>query len=153
MTIIQILIFIHVVAVIAWIGGALMHLALMGLAKRDNDPGQQVKLVIMDGRLAHRVYIPGSMTVLITGIVMVLVGGYSWGAPWISAGLLIWVAAFLLGILFYMPQAKKLDEALVNGNPGTPEVERVIDRLERVSWFEMPILLLAVFAMTTKFAF
>lgn len=149
----QILLFIHVVAVIAWIGGALMHLALMGLARRDDDPGQQVKLIQLDGRLAPIVYIPGSLTVLITGVAMILTGGISWGEPWISVGLVVWVAAFLLGILFYVPQAKRLEEALEAGNPGTPEVERRIATLERVSWAEIPVLLFVVFAMTTKFAF
>jgi uncharacterized membrane protein len=153
MALVQILVFIHVTAAIAWIGGAIMHMALVRQAKQDDDPGQVLKLVMMDLRLAHVVYIPGSVTVLLTGIAMMLAGGYSWGAPWVSVGLVIWVAAFLLGILFYMPQSKKLDEALVAGNPGTPEVQGIMDRLERVSHFELPVFLFAVFAMTTKFAF
>lgn len=61
MALVQILIFLHVVAAMVWIGGAIMHLALMRQAKRDDDPGQELKLLMMDLRLSHVLYIPSSM--------------------------------------------------------------------------------------------
>ena len=149
----QILLFIHVVAVVAWVGGAIMHLALMGLARRDDDPGQQVKLIQLDGRLAPVLYIPGSLTVLITGVAMILTSGISWGEPWISIGLVVWVAAFLLGILFYVPQGRSSRRP---SKPATPARQRSSSawRLSSaVPWAEIPVFLFVIFAMTTKFAF
>lgn len=153
MVLTQILIFIHVLAAIMWIGGVIMHLALMGLATRDGDPDMQLKLLSLDGRLAPIIYIPGSMLLIITGVVMVLNFGASFGEPWISVGIAVWLISFVIGVSFYAPQGKKLGAAVEAGGPGSPAAQAIIKRMETVTWWTLPLLLLALFAMTTKFQF
>jgi uncharacterized membrane protein len=148
-----ILVFIHVLAAIMWIGGVIMHLALMGLATRDGDPELQLKLLGLDGRLAPIIYIPGSLLLIITGVAMVLMFGASFGEPWISVGMAVWIISFVIGISFYAPQGKKLGAAVEAGGPASPEAQAIIARMERVTWLQLPLLILAVFAMTTKFTF
>jgi hypothetical protein len=151
MALVQILLFVHVTAVVAWIGGVIMHLALMGLARGNHET--RVKLLELDGKLAPIVYIPGSLLVVITGVVMILLGVASWSDPFIDVGLAVWVISFGIGATFYGPQGKKLGQAIEAGGPSSPEAQAIITRMEAVTWAQLPLLLLAIFAMTTRLSF
>jgi uncharacterized membrane protein len=91
--------------------------------------------------------------VLIAGVLLTIIGGYSFGEPWISLGLAVWIFAFLLGILYYVPHGKKVSEAIEQHGEASPEAQALIDRTITVQRIDIALLVLVVFAMTTKFAF
>jgi uncharacterized membrane protein len=151
--VIQLLLFLHVLAAMVWIGSFAAHMQLMAKARRDGAAAERARLHQWDDRLATTLYIPASLTVLVAGVLLVILEGVSFGEPWISFGLAVWIFAFLLGILYYVPRGKKISEAIERHGEDSPEVQAMIDGTINVQRLDIGLLVLVVFAMTTKLTF
>lgn len=150
MTLYELLLFVHVTAIVAWIGGAAMHLALVTLARRMNDRATQLTLLRYDDMLAARLYLPAAAVTLAAGIGLVLEGNWAWDQAWIVLGLVLFGAALVFGVLFFLPQGKRLHEAIEAHGADSSAVGTVIDRIYVGAWADLAILVAAVFVMTTK---
>ncbi len=69
---------------------------------------------------------------------------------WTLAGLIALVLAFAIGIVFFLPAGKRMNEAVAQFGAGSAEVRRAVDRLRLVAWVDVVVLVFAVFVMTTK---
>ncbi len=144
------LLFLHVAAAVVWIGGATMHLALIGLAYRTGTPEDRVRLLEYDDRLGLPLYIPSALVVLGAGIGLVVDGPWSWSDGWVVAGLGIFAAALALGIGFFLPQGARLRSAVEAAGAGSEAVQRIVRRIEIVAILDVALLFAAVFVVTTK---
>lgn len=75
----------------------------------------QVKLVDWDERLGAVLYLPSSLVVLAAGIGLVGEGDWGLDQAWIVLGFVIFGLSFLIGVLFYIPQGRKLEAAVTAG--------------------------------------
>ena len=151
MTLYELLLFVHVLAAIAWIGGALYVLLVTELALRARDQEHVVRLLHYDDRLAPLLYIPAGLLVLGAGIGLVLDGPWSMTRDgWILAGLIALVLAFAVGFAFFLPAGKRLNEAVAQFGAGSTEARSRLDRIRLVAWLDLALLVFAVFVMTTK---
>ena len=150
MTLYDLLLFVHVSAAIVWIGGAAMHVALVMLARGAGERGHQLALLRYDDLLGVRLYVPAALAVLAAGIGLVLEGGWDWGQTWIVLGLVIFALAFLFGLVFFLPQGKKLHQAIAAHGPDATEVSAVMQRIFAGAWIDLALLFAAVFVMTVK---
>ena len=149
-TLYEALLFLHVTGAIVWIGGAAMHLALMGLAYRSGTPEDRVRLLDYDDRLGLPLYIPSALVVLAAGIGLVIDGPWSWSDDWVVAGLVIFGAALALGIAFFLPQGAKLKGVVEERGAASAEAQALARRIELVALADIVLLLAAVYVMTTK---
>lgn len=69
---------------------------------------------------------------------------------WTLAGLIALVLAFAIGIAFFLPAGKRLNEAVARSGAGSAEVRQALDRLRVVAWVDLLLLVFAVFVMTTN---
>jgi hypothetical protein len=77
-------------------------------------------------------------------------GDWEWSQPWIAVGLAVFGTTFVgFGLLFYVPHGR-LDAAVERLGVGSPEALAVGRRIDLVTWLELPLLVLALFAMTVK---
>jgi uncharacterized membrane protein len=151
LTLYELLLFVHVLAVIAWVGGALYVLLVTEVALRARDQEHVVRLLHYDDKLAPLLYIPAGLIVLGGGIGLVLEGNWHMiDDRWILAGLIALVLAFAVGFAFFLPAGKRLNEAVSQFGAGSPEARRPLDRIRLVAWADLVLLLFAVFVMTTK---
>ena len=150
MTLYEFLLFLHVTAAVVWVGGATMHLALILLARRIGSDEDRVKVVDWDERLGVVLYLPSSLVVLGAGIWLVLEGNWDWDQTWIVLGLVIFALTFVIGVLFYIPQGKKLEAAIKAGGHGSAEAVARAGTIASMIWFDLALLLAAIFVMTTK---
>ena len=151
MTLYEFLLFVHVLAVIAWIGGALYVLLVTELALRAREQELVVRLLHYDDRLAPVLYIPAGLIVLGAGIGLVLDGNWSMTDDgWILAGLIALVLAFVVGFAFFLPAGKRLNQAVAQSGARSSEARAALDRIRLVAWADLVLLVFAVFVMTTK---
>ena len=150
MTLYELLLFVHISAAIVWIGGAAMHVALVLLARRAGERAQQLAFLHYDDLLGLRLYLPATLVVLAAGIGLVLEGGWDWGQTWIVLGLILFALAFLFGVAYFLPQGKKLHEAIAAHGPDAAEVTAAMQRIYLGAWVDLTILFAAVFVMTVK---
>jgi uncharacterized membrane protein len=149
-TLYEALLFVHIVGAIVWIGGAVMHLALMQLAKRSGSRADMVKLLGYDDRLGPVLYVPAGLVVLLAGIGLVLEGGWEWDQGWIIAGLVLLGVAYVGGAAYFLPAGKRLQRALASDGEESEAVERIVVEIERVAKLDLVILLAAVYVMIAK---
>jgi uncharacterized membrane protein len=106
----EILLLIHVLAAIVAVGANLTYAIWFRAAGADQDRIVFVVRTVrmIDSRMANPAYI----VLLITGILMVLGGAFSFTTGWILAALVLYVATAVIGIAFFAPAIRRqLEEA------------------------------------------
>ena len=118
MTYYEVLLSLHVLAAIVWIGGgiAIQFLAFRAEQTR-NGPFMQA-LGDSSDWLAKRLFIPSSFAVLVLGILLTIEGPWTFDTLWIELGFVGFAASFLTGILFLKPEGDRIGQAIAAPRPG-----------------------------------
>jgi len=145
----KVLLFVHILAAVAWIGGGIM-ITLMGeRAKRARDEGEMVKVALNAEFWALRFFIPMSLVLLACGIGMVSVGHVGF-KPFVVVGLVGWVVSFAIGAGYLGPQSAKLHGMLAgDGSVTTTAVEQV-NRIIWVARADLVILVVIIASMAIQ---
>ena len=146
----ELLVTLHVVAAILWLGAG-ATLAMLGYkAERSSDSGEMRSIAEFNTWLAPRLFIPSSVLVLLLGIALVLDGPWGFGDLWVLIGLGGYLASFLTGILFLEPEGKRINAAIAEHGPHSPQAQHHIRRILLVSRIELPLLYLVAADMIVK---
>lgn len=115
----NVLLSIHVLAAVFWVGGAFMLNLAMLLAASSGDPAARLASM----RLAHvaglKVFLPLAAIVLGSGVWMTE-KYYDWEQLWIVLGLVGLVTAISVGLLYLAPRAGRAVAAIEQGIPPPP---------------------------------
>lgn len=141
--------FLHVAAAIAWLGGGFVLVLLGIMAERARDEARFMTVVSQVVAVAPRVFVPGSALVLVFGLLMVWVAGYSWGDAWIVLGLAGVLVTGGLGALVLSPLAERSKTlAAAPGQEG--KALAVARRLLALAKFDLAMLFSIVLLMVAK---
>lgn len=137
----------HITAVAAWLGANIVQLVLSprfagGPAEVAAAWTRQVLW------LGERYYNVVGGVVLVTGVALVLDGGWSWGAGFVSVGITVVILGALLGVLGFGPLAKARLAALASGDDAG--AERAHRRTMRLALVDTALVVTAVLAMVDK---
>lgn len=147
----EILVFLHITAVIIWLGSGFLLAVLMGAAERANDIQRRLGIFRDIGWLSTRLFIPASLSTVILGVILVLDADLDFGQLWIQIGLTGWLVSFLLGFLYFKPEGEKIGAMLEQGGATEdPEVDRRMMRVSVVDRFQVTVLFLIVADMVLK---
>ena len=138
---------IHVLAVITAVGTSVTSVLWLRRAGRDRD-----RLVwMLDGTrwFDRRVANPAYIVVLLSGIVMVSVGGYRFDQGWIAVAIALYVFVAIFGIVVFAP-AVRVQRAEAAADPSSPAYARIARRTWRYSWLTTAIVVVIVVLMVTK---
>jgi uncharacterized membrane protein len=92
--------FIHILAAMVWIGGAVAIQVFGILTKRAGDPAKSAFFAQSVAVMVTRVLAPSALVVLLAGIGLVENGRWDWTAPFVVWGLILWVAVSLVAFGF-----------------------------------------------------
>lgn len=150
MSLYELLLFVHVVAIAAWFGAALLAVVLLELAARAKDTPWLVRFGEYDEKLAPLLFIPAAIVTLLSGVALVFDGPWSFtGDGWVIAGLVLFAGIFAVGLGLIVPAGKKLT-ALATGNAPAVELQGQIGKLRMLNWIDVGLLAAAIFFMTAK---
>jgi hypothetical protein len=141
--------FLHVTAVIAWVGGAAVVQVFGVLTKRAADPA---KTAFFAGSVAWtvlRVFLPASAVAFISGVGLVENGGWDWSEPFIVFGLASWAAVSLVGF-GYLGRAIGAAGARLAAEGPSPALGLRLRNLVWLSRVLLALLVAVVFMMTVK---
>jgi uncharacterized membrane protein len=140
--------FLHIVAAIAWLGGAFVLVILAIMAERARDEARMMAVVSQVVAIAPRVFVPGTVLVLVFGLLMVWIGNLAWDA-WIVLGLVGILVTGGLGALVLTPLAGR--SKALTATPGKEqEALAVARRLLALAKFDLVMLFSIVFLMVVK---
>jgi uncharacterized membrane protein len=141
---------VHVLAAIAWVGGALVVLVTLEVARRSGDRAHVVRALHYDDRLGLIYYVPAALILLAAGIGLVFEGPWSFGDGWVLAGIGLLVVTLAVGFAFFLPFGKRLSAAVDAYGPDSDQAAAEVDRIRAIAWGDLGLLIAAVFVMTTK---
>ena len=146
----EILVAIHVLMAVVWVGGNVMIQILAFRTLRADDSHQLVLLSRNIEWVGTRVFMPASVILLIFGIWAASDANFDFGSPWITLGFVGFLASFLVGMGFLGPQSGKLAKVIEAEGEESPAAAAIIRRLLSVSRAELVLLLVVVVAMVGK---
>jgi len=140
---------IHVVCAVIWVGGAatiqvLSTRALRGDGRRQVEFAQDAEFVGM------RVFMPTTIVLLLSGIGATVNGDWDWGYNWITFGLLVFAASFVVGAGFLGPESGRIAKLIEAEGPDSPRVGARIRRILTISRVELVFLLAVIWNMVVK---
>ncbi len=147
----ELLLYVHVVGAIGWLGGAAFANVMGTRILKAGTPEEGAAFGRQLGWIGERYFTPLSVLVLLSGVGMVLRSPvYSFGDPWITAGFTGIVTTIVIGSGFLGPQAKKMGRLIGERGPADPEVRAVTSRLLLIARIDLLILFVVVAMMVFK---
>jgi len=143
------LVFLHILAAVVWVGGAVLLAALVTRVLRDPEPGAVARFIGNLRVIGPLVLAPATVAVIGFGVWLVL-DSAAWGFEqfWVQLALALFTAAFVVGAAYQSRAAINAERAAARGDH--VEAHR---QLVRWSWGYRLILLLLIAAtwdMVTK---
>lgn len=142
----EIALFVHVIAAIAWVGGAI---AIQALAIRVVGRDEPLEIARFSGDVevvGQRVFIPASILVVLAGSWMVWDGPWELSTLWVGVGLGLYLLSFVTGMGFLGPESGRISRLTAEHGAEHPDVQRRIRRILLVSRIEL-IWLVAIVAL------
>jgi uncharacterized membrane protein len=146
----ELLLFVHIVSVIVWLGGGFCLQLLGARVRAAGDPERTARFGRDVAWIGSRVFSPSSLLALVSGILLVVEGNWDWGEPYVSVGLLVWLVSFLVGVGFLGPTSRKVAELVEREGPASAEAARRMGQVFLYSRIELVLLVVVVFMMVVK---
>jgi uncharacterized membrane protein len=139
----------HVLAAVAWVGGALTLNVLAFFALRSQLPGRKAEFAREAEKVGMRLFLPAGVILVVMGFILVHQG--QWGYhTWVILALVAYGLSFVTGAAFLGPESGRIGKAIAVEGPESPAVAARIHRIVLVSRIELVILLLIVVDMVLK---
>jgi uncharacterized membrane protein len=142
--------FLHVLAAITWVGGAIYAQALAIKVMREGDGAHLTRLAKDLGDLGQRLSVPASVSVLVFGVWLVAVSAWNFTDAWILIGLTGIAIIIVTGAFFLGPEAQRLGTLAGERDPTDPDIQGRIRRILAISRIDLVVLVLVVADMVFK---
>lgn len=150
MSLYELLLFLHVAAAIIWLGAGFVLAVLVLGAELAGDTAREARHHADIDWLAERLFIPSSLATVVFGLLLVAEGSWSFEQLWVTLGLVGWLASFLMGILYFKPEAARIEALATERGPEDQELARRLRRVNATDRFQLTILFLVVADMVLK---
>jgi uncharacterized membrane protein len=142
----------HVLFAAVWFGGAVYVEAIIASAKRTNDPMVMGTVAKRIGATNPALFGVSGILTLAFGIWLILYDGSPWefSDMFVSIGFLVVILVLGMGILFFAPQGKKIEQIIAERGPTDPEVKVRGDRIASAMHISTLLLLVGMVVMVIK---
>jgi len=147
----ELLLFIHIVFAIAWVGGSI-SLSLNGVRAMSSKDTSARMHFLKQAEFMVRVFNVSGIVVAAAGIWIVirLDPPYGFEQFWISFALAAVIVSALLGMFFFAPQIRKALAMGESEGSASPALEALGRRIGQVATLELLMLVAVVWAMVVK---
>ena len=141
--------FLHILAAITWIGGAIAIQVFGILTKRAADPAKTSFFIGNVAWIVQRVFLPAALLIFISGVGLLQTGFWDWDDEFVVIGLILWAAVSVVAFGFLARAMASAGSQLESEGPSPPLMLR-IRNLVWTSRALLAALLVIVFVMTVK---
>jgi uncharacterized membrane protein len=145
----EVLLFGHILFVVAWVG---TDIAMQLLASRAMAAGPQRTVEFLDTVewIGRAFLAPVSIVVIVLGALLVNEAGYEFSQTWITLGFAGFIFSFLLGAGFLGPESARIGKLIDQRGPENAEVQSRIRRIVWLSRLELIVLIAVILDMVVK---
>lgn len=147
----ELLVLVHVLAAIIWVGGAIGYEIRGSRARRQGD-NERVMALLREAEWTGKfVFMPASIIVLVFGIWAVIeTRQWEFSNTWVSIGFTAVILSAIIGAAFLGKEAGRIVAAAEADGPTDAAVQARLNRFSWVARLDLLILLIAVWAMVAK---
>jgi hypothetical protein len=143
----NLLLVIHIAAVGAWLGANVIQALVPGLIGPESAAASA--WFRATEKLSGRFYIPVGVTVLLSGILLVLNSEiYSFGSAFVAIGFLAIIVGAVLGSVVFGPKSRAIADAIDSGDTTLARTTR--ESTGRFGILDTLVLLFTIYAMVAK---
>lgn len=145
----EFLLFLHILAVVIWVGGGVVLNFLGTRLATGGNPVEMAGYMHQIEWIGIRVFTPASAIVLIAGVILTL-DAWSFDTLWIGIGIAGFLYSFINGAFLLGPLSGRTGKLMSERGPEDSTVVSNIRRLFLLSRIELVVLIVVVWAMTVK---
>ena len=145
----QLLLYVHIVCAVIWVGGAVYAQLLAVRVTRSPDPSELPHLARHIESIGTRVFGPVALLLFIAGVGMTL-QAWSFGQTWIAVSVALWVLSAAVGAVYLGPRVKRAAELFEAEGPTSQAGRELLNRLFLVSRLELISFAVIIALMTFK---
>jgi len=145
----QLLLYVHIVCAVIWVGGAVFVQLLAVRVTRSNDPNEVPQLARHVEALATWVFMPAAGLLLVSGAAMVI-QAWDFGQGWIAVSIALWLLSAVAGALYLGPRAKRAAALFEAEGPTSSAALQLTRRLFLVSRLELISFAIVIALMVFK---
>ena len=145
----QLLLFVHVVCAVIWVGGAIYAQLLALRVSSSPDPAELPHLARHIEFIGSRVFAPAAVLLFLAGVGMTL-QAWSFGQTWIAVAVALWIVSVVTGAVYLGPRVKRAAELFEAEGSTSHAGRELIDRLFLVSRVELISFAVIIALMTFK---
>ena len=149
MTWYELWLFLHISAAVLWIGGAVAVQVFGWLATASGDPARSAAFGRDTGVMVRWVFMPSSLVVLVSGILLVNEGNWDWGEWFVVLGLVGWAAVAVTAFGYLTRALKSVGMRMATEGP-SPALGAEMNRLILVARILILVLFAILFVMVVK---
>lgn len=146
----KVLLTLHILAAVIWVGGASIIQLLALRATRAKSEEHQAGFASDVSVVGMRTFFPASLVLIVTGLWLVHEGSWGYGKAWVLIGLAVWIGSFLSGALYLGPRAGKLARDIEEHGFSSPQAQSRLSAIFLHSRIELGLLLIVVCDMVLK---
>jgi uncharacterized membrane protein len=135
-TLYQVLLYIHIVCGMIWVGGAFYIQILAVIATRSSDPSDLPRVGRQAEFVGTRVFVPASILLFVAGAVMVL-QAWNFGQLWIAVSVALWIASAVAGAAYLGPRSQRVAKLFEAEGPQSVAARALMQRVFLVSRLEL----------------
>ncbi len=145
----QVLLFIHIICAVIWVGGAFFSQLLALRVERSTDPADLPKLGRNMEFLGLRVFLPASILLVLAGAAMVA-QQWGFGQTWVAVSMGLWLLSVIAGAFYIGPQTKKVAGLFESEGPTSVAARAGLSRVFLVSRLELVSFAIIIALMVFK---
>jgi uncharacterized membrane protein len=149
MTWYELWLFLHLSAVVLWVGGGVAVQVFGALAAASGDPARSAAFGRDTGVMVRWVFMPSSLVVLVSGILLVNEGNWDWGEWFVVLGLVGWAAVALVAFGYLTRALRSAGMRMATEGP-SPALGAEMNRLILIARIVIVVLFVLVFLMVVK---
>lgn len=150
MTLSEILLAIHIVGAVFWVGGNFILNIFSWRVTKTGNQEQALWFLGLGEWVGMRVFMPLSLIVVAAGAWLVSEAGWGFDAMFVQIGLTGFVLTFLGGAALIGPSLKKATAAVTEHGRDSVEGKAAISRLTLISRLDLLLLFVVVLVMVLK---
>jgi uncharacterized membrane protein len=132
----ELLLFVHVVCAVIWVGGALYSQILAVLVRRSDDPAELPRLAVHVEFIGSRVFMPAALLLFLAGAAMT-VQAWGFAQAWIAISVVLWALSAVAGAVYLAPRARRVTALFESEGPTSEAGRALLDRMFLVSRLEL----------------
>ena len=145
----ELLLYVHVVCAVIWVGGALYAQLLAVRVNGAGGPDQLPELARHIEFIGSRVFVPAAVLLFLAGVAMTL-DAWSFGQTWIAVSVGLWILSAMAGAVYLGPRAKRVAALFDEEGPSSSAGRALLERIFLVSRLELAAFAVIIALMVFK---